>query len=146
MAVELRTWVYQEIDVHAIYEQAGWALPQARRLVFRDLEADLVPLTLRLTLGVSGAAGEITGIFGPVVQRSRTIDPAQLMRETFADPAAYYTLLGDQHLRERNYQRAQEAYTTALTYAPDDEELLQARAAARLLALSRLPWLAVEQP
>jgi hypothetical protein len=145
-AVEPRTWVYQEIDIAAIYAEAGWALPEARRLILREIEADLIPLTVRLTIGVTGSAGEVTGIFGPVVQRRRTIDPTQLMGETFADPAAYYALLGDQHLRERNYHLAQEAYTTALTYAPDDESLLQARAAARLLAVSRLPWLEVGEP
>jgi hypothetical protein len=139
-AVEARTWVYQEIDLRAIYAEAGWSLPELEPRVFRDLEADLTPLSLRLTLGVTGSVGEMSGVFGPIVQRSRYIDPAQLMREAFADPAGYYARLGNTHLRERNYHYAAQMYATALEYTPGDADLLRAEEAARTLATTRLPW------
>lgn len=127
-------WVRQTVDLPAIYAEAGWPAPEPTYTVFRQMEADLSLTTLRLTFAVTGAAEPVTAYFGGLEQASVYQDPTELMDVIFDDPAAYYARLAAQHERMRNYNRAVEAYDTALRYTPDDPDLLTRREQAQLAA------------
>jgi hypothetical protein len=117
-AVPPDTWTYQEIDLAAIYTRAGWDPPAYQHTVFRSVEADFRLVYFALFLVSDQPQANTYADFGPMVQVDYRLNPSDLMDETFAHPAEYYTRVGDEYARERNYSRAREAYQQALDYDP----------------------------
>lgn len=117
-------WSYHEIDLRAVYAEAGQPLPPLRRVSYRGMSLDAQEIELRL-LFIAGESPINEAIFGPLAQKDYRVPPPALMAETLDDPAAYYARLGEAYERERNYQRALEAYRRALDFAPGRADLLE---------------------
>lgn len=126
-AAPLNVWSRQSIDVAALYERAGFPLPELRRTVYRELDVDLRLVTLRLLLVTGRLDAPITVYYGPIEQPRRVIPPGTLAADALDDPAAYYRRLADRHAADRNYHLAVEALDAALRYTPDDPALLAER-------------------
>ncbi len=130
------TWVRQEIDLQALYAEAGWPLPPFVPTVFRNVEADFQLIWLRLMVtGRSDSAQPLVAEFGPIEQ-DYTTTPQDRMAQILDDPAAYYVRLGETYERDRNFDRAQEAYEQALDFEPDNTAALAA--IEQLKALSKV--------
>jgi len=115
------TWSYQEIDLEALYQQAGWDLPVPfQPVVYRNVDADFRTLTMSLFLSSGGTADGTRVYFGPVVQEEFQLDPETLMAETLEDPVGYYFRLAERYVAERNYGRALAVLERARELAPDD--------------------------
>jgi uncharacterized membrane protein len=119
------TWVYQEIDLPALYAEVGWEPPPFKLAVFRGLDADFQLLWLSLMVATTAETGEeISAYFGPFEQDYH-VTPQLRMAQALDDPAAYYIRSAQTHIRDRNYLRALEAYQQALKFSPDSAEALE---------------------
>lgn len=118
------TWVFREIDLDALYAEAGWPPAPFVRTVFRDVDSDFQLIWLRLMVTAqSDTPRTIDAVFGPLDQ-GYTLSPQFRMAHTMDDPADYYVRLGEAYVRERNYDRAQEAFEQALKFEPDNTSAL----------------------
>ncbi|MEQ9028834.1 MAG: hypothetical protein RLP44_09010 [Aggregatilineales bacterium] len=115
-------WSLQTIDLSAVYDAAGWDLPEFRATVHRELLLDWRLIDMSLIL--AGRSDDpITAYIGEIVQPLERVSPQRLMRESINNPANTYRRIAVEHLRMRNDDLALAALETALTYTPDDVSL-----------------------
>jgi len=118
-------WTLQEIDLPALYAEAGWDPPPFEPAVYRGLDADFPLMWLRLMVATSGDSGKVvSATFGPLEHDYR-VAPQDRMAQILNDPAGFYLRLARAHAQDRNYQRAIEAYQEALRFSPGNAEALQ---------------------
>jgi hypothetical protein len=116
-------WTLQTIDLLAIYETAGWELPEMRNTVYRELELDWRLVKVRIVL--AGRPDQpIEAYVGEIVPTLERVPPSVLIHESLDDPASTYHRIAMLHLRMRNDHLALAALETALQYAPDDMQLI----------------------
>lgn len=118
--IPVDAWVYQEIDLDALYAEAGWPAPPFVPAVFRNVNADFQLIWLRLmVMARSDSPQTVSAVFGPIHQ-DYEVSPQFRMAQTMDDPAAYYVRLGQTYVLERNFVRARDAFEQALEFEPDN--------------------------
>ena len=117
-----RTWIRAEFDIEHAFQQAGWSMPAYSRVNYRGLDTYMRMVTFRLILAAYGSTDSLMAAFGPIEQTGYRLSPEALMTETIEDPAQYYLRLAEDHVHNRNYDRALAAYNQALTLMADDAE------------------------
>jgi hypothetical protein len=119
------TWEVQEVDLRALYAEAGWEEPPHTPAVYRGLDAEYQLIWLRLFVAAgTGSKDPISAYFGPVEQDYR-VKPQTRMSQTLDNPTSFYLRLAEKHVRDRNYARAMEAYQQALALSPGDRRALE---------------------
>jgi hypothetical protein len=119
------TWLRAEIDIEAGFREAGWSIPPYTYVNYRGLDGYMRMVTFRLILVARESKGSLQAAFGPIEQTGYRIPPESLMAETLDEPAQYYMRLAEEHVRNRNYDRALAAYRQALAFMPDETEAEQ---------------------
>jgi len=116
-------WTYQSVDVQTAYAEAGWPLPQMKRISHRGLNVDWRLITLSLYVSAETPM-ETNAYFGPIEQSDYRVPPQALMAEALNDPADHYVRAGEAYLYNRNYTRALDSFQRALAFTPNDPRAL----------------------
>ena len=113
------TWHRAEIDLPALYAEAGWDPPPFVPALHRGVDAHFQVMQFRMLFETaSQGEADLAVAFGPIEQDYR-VEPKQRMAQTLDNPAGFYLSLAQTHVRDRNYRRALEAYQQALQWAPE---------------------------
>jgi hypothetical protein len=122
LVIPAGTWSRTEIDLPALYAEAGWDPPPLVPAVHRGVDAHFQLMQFRLLVETaSQGEADLVVAFGPIEQDYR-VEPQQRMAQTLDNPAGFYLRLAQTHVRDRNYRRALEAYQQALRWAPDSRD------------------------
>ncbi len=113
--VPLNTWSKQTIDLRELYEQLGWPQPLLSSRLVRGIRYDVPQVRLSLIAGDPSPA-PARWLFGPIEQEVSAKHSDAWVDEALDHPDRYYVSVGDKHRRQRNYDLAEAAYRTALTY------------------------------
>ena len=113
-------WSLQQIDLRTIYDQLDWKLPPIQRVVRGDLELLSRMVTVKLIVAARDQqeAGTVTGMFGPLTIAQDRGSINERAADTVSYEAEYYTAIGDQKRRQRNYFDAAIDYHSALAADP----------------------------
>lgn len=118
-------WSLQEIDLPALYAEAGWDPPPFAPAVYRGLDADFQLVWLRLMIATPAETRQVpSAYFGPI-EYEYQMDPQDRMAQILDDPADFYVRLARAQAQDRNYWRALEAYQQALRFSPGNAEALE---------------------
>jgi hypothetical protein len=112
----LNIWTRQIIDLPSVYQRLGWPIPAYS---MRNIEGVAYPARqVKVSwIAASNNTASVTWYFGPIEQSPGALNTPPLSQvEMFTNRNLYYTLIGDEYLRERNADLAQAAYRQAIVY------------------------------
>jgi tetratricopeptide (TPR) repeat protein len=107
----LNTWSRRVVHPRKLYDALGWQVPSFSLRRRNGLE--YLARQIQLSLLVASQS-ESSGVFGLLEQEDPASASDGLVSEALAHPDVYYTNLGSEYHRQRNYDLAQDAYREAL--------------------------------
>ncbi len=122
MPAPLNTWSRQHIEIAALFERLGWAIPPLTMRTANSLSYPARQITLSLLLAAPGH-DHATAVFGPIEQSNpQRIGSTDYLEQALNDPGGYYVGLGVNYLHNRNFDLALKAFDTARGYDPESSE------------------------
>jgi tetratricopeptide (TPR) repeat protein len=107
----LQTWSQQQVSLTELYTIFGWSQPVPTPRHHNGLTYAAPQVEMSLFLA-SALRWRSLGVFGPIEQAHQAVaTPAW-----YEHKDVYYTNIGDEYRRQRNYTLAQSAYERALRY------------------------------
>lgn len=128
--VPLDMWSQQQIDLVQVYADFDLPLPPVMPMTRVGLQFNDRSIELSLLLA-SADDQATTGVFGVIGTNNKIFDIGQRFDFAIENPDQYYLMIGNEQHRLRNYERAIQAYETARSYQPNNQEVLDALAMAQ---------------